>query len=290
MTTQTLARAKINLYLHVTGRREDGYHFLDSLVAFAGAGDVLTLVEADAFSFVLDGPMADVLRQQDAATNLVVRAAEKMAQAFGRAPEFTLTLSKNLPTASGIGGGSADAAATLRLIATHWGINLADPALCRIAASLGQDVPCCLDENPCYFEGIGDRVAPAPSVPYVDMVLANPGIPLSTPAVFARRSGPFGGGAERWSDAPDSVHALVERLGTTRNDLTEAAVALCPPVADVLNALAKCDGCLLSRMSGSGATCFGLFGDRGAAKNAAVHLHQKHPDWWIAPTHLHASS
>lgn len=287
MTLQTLARAKINLYLHVTGRREDGYHFLDSLVAFAGAGDVLALSPADSFSFVLTGPKAEELRLQDPKTNLVVRAAEKMAREFDRAPAFVLTLVKNLPTASGIGGGSADAAAALRLVAMHWGLALADPALQRIAASLGQDVPCCLNDTPCYFEGVGDRVSPACALPYVPLVLVNPGVALPTPAVFAKRTGPFGPAAARESEPPNSARALVDRLEATRNDLTEAAIALCPPIATILDVLAKCEGCLLSRMSGSGATCFGLFEDRGAAKNAAACLHQMHPEWWVAPTHLH---
>lgn len=281
---QTAAPAKINLYLHVTGRREDGYHLLDSLVFFASIGDVLRLEEAEAFSFSLDGPMAPALAGEDSEKNLVVRGARALAAALGKPLNVALTLTKNLPVASGIGGGSTDGAAALRLLAAHWNVAPDDALLFQIAKSLGQDVPCCIEAKTCYFRGIGDVTDPGPDLPHVDMVLANPRKALPTPAVFKAREGAFDQPSPL-PRSPQDVSELVLWLAERRNALSEAAIRLCPEVGEVLRALATTESCLLSRMSGSGATCFGLFPDRSSARAAAAKLYQMHPDWWVVAAH-----
>lgn len=281
----TFAPAKINLYLHVTGRREDGYHFLDSLVTFASVGDRLRLEEADRFSFAMEGPMAAGLSGEDGEKNLVTRAARALGEALGKELKFRLVLTKNLPVASGIGGGSTDAAAALRLLASFWGISLADPRLFSIAAGLGQDVPCCVAAQTCYFRGIGDITDPGPLLPPTNIVLVNPNKAVPTPAVFKARSGSFSSSAPPMDSLADA-RALAEALSQRENNLTEAAVSICPKIETVLEALSSSKECLLSRMSGSGATCFGLFPDRAAARAAAAALYESYPEWWVVPAFL----
>ncbi len=285
---ETLAPAKINLYLHVTGQREDGYHFLDSLVAFTNVGDFLRLEPAASFSFEMKGPMAALLAHEDSENNLAVRAARILAKTLGKPLNLRLTLTKNLPVASGIGGGSTDAAAALRLLAAHWRMPPDAPLLHEIAASLGQDVPCCLAAQSCYFQGIGDIITPAQALPLTHAVLVNPNRAVPTPAVFKARQGGFTL-ANPLASPPSTPAALASALAERTNALTEAACSLCPAINDVLAALQAQPSCLLARMSGSGATCFGLFEDRGAAKQAAAALHQEHPDWWVTAAFLPAS-
>jgi len=282
---RTAAPAKINLYLHITGRRADGYHLLDSLVVFANVGDVLTLEPAGAFDFVLDGPKAPSLAGQDKESNLAVRAARMLAVTLGKPLEVKLTLTKNLPVASGIGGGSTDAAAALRLLAMHWGLAPDAALLQEIAADLGQDVPCCLAAQSCYFKGIGDVTDLAPELPLTHMVLVNPNKALATPAVFKARSGPFLPPA-RLEREPADAAQLAAMLASRGNSLTEAAIGLCPEIQAILESLTAQPECLLARMSGSGATCFGLFADRMTAKQAASTLYREHPDWWVIPAYF----
>ena len=276
------APAKINLYLHVTGRREDGYHLLDSLVAFTNIGDSLRLEEATEFDFALEGPMAAALAAESPATNLAVRAVRKMAEELGRPLNIKLTLIKNVPIASGIGGGSSDAAAALRLLAEHWGVPPSDSLLTRIASGLGQDTPCCLNAATCYFQGIGDITEPGPDLPHTDIVLVNPNKALPTPEVYKARQGNFAAPA-RFDREPNSAAELAGMLHERSNGLTEAACKLMPEIRVMLAALAATTGCQLARMSGSGATCFGLYPDRSAARQAAARLYQDHPDWWVVP-------
>lgn len=280
---ETLAPAKINLYLHVTGRRADGYHYLDSLVVFASVGDRLRLEKGKGLSLSIEGPMADALAGQDIESNLVVKAARRLAEALAVPPDLRFTLIKNLPIASGIGGGSTDAAAALRLLAAHWGLSPESPLLTEIAAALGQDVPCCLAANTCYFRDIGNITEPGPTLPLTHMVLVNPSTSLPTPSVFKARTGPFSR-PEPLTTPPKTTLELAEALASRRNDLSEAAISLCPAVHNVLSALSDQPSCLLARMSGSGATCFGLFEDRASAREAAATLHQLRPDWWVIPT------
>lgn len=284
---ETLAPAKINLYLHVTGQRADGYHFLDSLVAFANVGDFLRLEPAADFSFAIEGPMAASLAQEESENNLAVRAARMVAKALGQSLNLRLTLIKNLPIASGIGGGSTDAAAALRLLAAHWRMPPNAPLLYEIAASLGQDVPCCLAAQSCCFQGIGDSTTPAPNLPLTHVVLVNPNKTVSTPAVFKARQGEFVP-AQPLTTPPSTPVDLASALSLRTNSLTEAACSLCPEIKEVLTAIQDQPPCLLARMSGSGATCFGLFDNRGAAKQAAANLYQAHPDWWVVAAFLPA--
>ncbi len=285
------APAKLNLYLHVVGRRPDGYHLLDSLVAFAAVGDELTLAPAPELSLTLDGPFG---RHLDAADdNLVLKAARALAAQAGRTPGAAIRLTKRLPVASGIGGGSADAAATLRGLNRLWNLGLPNSALARIGLGLGADVPVCLAGVPSFFGGIGDDIASAGRLPRAHVVLVNPGAPLATAAVFRARAQAAAGlhysQPARWTEAVPDALALAGLLAKRSNDLTAAAVALLPTIADVLAALEQVPACLLARLSGSGATCFGLFAERGEAREAAAAIAAAHPDWWVVATLLAAA-
>ena len=275
------APAKINLYLHVVGRRADGYHLLDSLVAFAGVGDTIAAGAAGDLEFALDGPFASDLAGEG--DNLVLRAARALAEAAGRPAAAHLALTKRLPVASGIGGGSADAAATLVALRTLWRLDLDDAALARVGLALGADVPVCIAGRSSYMGGIGEEIAPAPVLPRAGLVLVNPRIALATPAVFKRRAGPFSAPA-RFTEPPRDARTLAALLAGRGNDLAAPARALVPAIDDVLAALAASPGCLLARLSGSGATCFGLYDDEAAAGRAAAWIAQRARAWWVAGT------
>ncbi len=268
------APAKINLHLHVVGRRDDGYHLLDSLVVFAGVGDWLSLSPAAELSLTVGGPFAAGLTAE--ADNLVLRAARRLAERAGVSPDGALLLEKNLPVASGIGGGSTDAAAALRLLCRNWAVA---PELGALARGLGADVPVCLAARPALMSGTGEVLAPAPRLPAAGLVLVNPGVAVSTPAVFRARAGGFSAPA-RFPDAGwETAEDLADSLAATRNDLEQPARALAPVIGDVLAALAAAPGCLLARMSGSGATCFGLFASAAAAQVAAEAVRRN--GWWV---------
>lgn len=275
------APAKLNLYLHVTGRRADGYHLLDSLVAFSDIGDQLSVAPAPRLALHITGPFAPDLAQDEPPKNLVWRAAEALAARLGRAPDVALTLEKNLPVASGIGGGSSDAAAALKALAAHWQASLDESALCAIAAGLGADVPVCVIARAAFFGGIGDEIVAAPKLPPAPLLLVNPGIALPTAAVFRARQGAFSSPA-RFAAAPASAAELAALLEERRNDLTEAAIGIVPAIGAVLATLAAQPGALIARMSGSGATCFALFATTAAAEAAAASLQSEQPRWWVA--------
>ncbi len=263
------AFAKVNLHLHVTGRRADGYHTLDSLVVFADAADRVAVAPDAALSLALSGPFAAGLAGE--ADNLVLRAARALAAAHGIASAARITLDKHLPVASGIGGGSADAAAVLRALAVLWGVAVPD----AVALSLGADVPVCLAGSACVMRGIGEELRPAPALPPCGLLLVNPGVALPTAEVFAARMGGFSAAAALpagWADAA----AMARDLRDLGNDLEVPAIRLRPVVAEVLAAL-RGTGALLARMSGSGATCFGLYPDAIAAATAARALPA---GWW----------
>lgn len=276
------ARAKINLYLHVTGRRGDGFHLLDSLFVRAGIADRLWFSHADADSFEVSGPFADVLAGEDARDNLVMRAVDAVRGKVGHSGAFRVHLEKNLPVASGIGGGSADAAATLKAMAHLIG---GSEFLESIAQTLGADVPPCLSEQPILVSGIGEIVRTAPQLPEAAMVLVNPGRPLATPQVFGARSGTFTA-PDPLAVAPGGFDDLVGELGRRSNDLETPACRLEPLIADVLDALCAQQGIELARMSGSGATCFGLVRTLTQARDAAARLQALHPDWWVVATEM----
>lgn len=274
-----LAPAKVNLTLHVTGRRDDGYHLLDSLVVFAGIHDRVTVEAADDLGLAVTGPYADTLRGAVGDDNIVLRAARALAEATGVAAKARITLDKALPVAAGIGGGSADAAATLHGLCRLWGVALPAAEMYALAARLGADVPVCLRGRATLVSGVGETLADAPPLPAAWLVLANPGVPLSTPAVFKARTGAFSPPAPL-DEAPRDAAALASALARRRNDLTAAAITLAPDIGTTLAALGALPGCLLARMSGSGATCWGLFETEYAAASACRSLRTAHPTWW----------
>jgi 4-diphosphocytidyl-2-C-methyl-D-erythritol kinase len=273
MATDGVAPAKINLTLHVTGQRADGYHLLDSLVAFADLGDRLRVRPAAEARLSVTGPMAEGVPVGP--DNLVLRAAALM----GIAAE--ITLDKHLPAAAGIGGGSSDAAACLRALSLMSGQPVPEDGL-----TLGADVPVCLLARAARMRGIGEVIAPVAGLPPLDAVLVNPGVPVSTPAIFRRlekRDNPaMPEDLPAWPDAA----ALIDWLRTQRNDLQAPAVAEAAVVADVLREIEATQGCGLARMSGSGATCFGLYPDAGQATGAARAIGAVRPGWWVRAVRL----
>lgn len=271
------AAAKINLFLHVGEKRADGFHPLQSLAVFTAMGDELAMEEAVGLSLAIEGAFAKGL--QGEGDNLVLRAAHALG---GESAKLTLT--KNLPVASGIGGGSADAAAALRGLSRLWSLDKDEQALRDIAAGQGSDIPVCVLSRPCFMEGRGEVLREALVMPRVPMLLVNPGVAVPTKDVFGAldvRSGvemalPQG----RFADTAD----LLRFLDTTRNDLEEPARRLQPVIGEVLTRMTALPGALLVRMSGSGATCFGIFADDDCCARAAQMLKQANPGWWVAPT------
>ncbi len=281
------APAKINLYLHVLGRRADGYHQLDSLVAFAAWHDVISVAPSHgALEVVTDGPFAAAMSVAvGGAENLVARAARLLAAHLGREPHATIRLHKTIPIAAGLGGGSADAAATLLALCRLWHVEVPLPLLDDLALRLGADLPVCLAGRTSYMSGIGERVEPAAEVPPLGVVLVNPGVVLATAEVFHAFGGHFENSA-RPHFQPGDAESLIAALSVCRNDLTAPAVKLAPVVGEALAALAATPANLLARMSGSGATCFGLYPDTAAAEAAAAAIATMRADWWIAATRL----
>jgi 4-diphosphocytidyl-2-C-methyl-D-erythritol kinase len=264
------AYAKINLALHVRERMADSYHRIETLFAFAEDGDTLEAGPGDALSLAVRGPFAGALGA--AGDNLVLRAARALREHFGVDRGAALTLDKRLPIASGIGGGSADGAAALRLLVRWWRLDAPEAVLVEIARGLGADVPSCLASRTARGEGRGDRLSAAAPLSKTPVLLVNPGIAVATAQIFARWDGvdrgPLGEAAEG------------------RNDLEAPAIALAPAIADVLAALAAEPGVLLARMSGSGATCFGLFESAGARDAAGRRIGRAHPGWWRLASRL----
>lgn len=280
------APAKLNLYLHITGRRADGYHDLDSLVAFVGVGDDLRLEPAREFQFILEGPQAEFLKNEPADGNLVVKAARSLSRLVGKPLDVKITLVKRLPVASGIGGGSSDAAAALRALAQHWELSPDDPRLVTAAAEHGQDVPVCLKIENNYITAEG--TISAPTLPRVGVVLVNPNKALPTPAVYKEfRAGDYAfSPLARLTETPRDAPTLIAELKKRGNDLYAPALKLIPEISDIIAALERFDDCLLARMSGSGATCFGLFVDEEKARRAASALRTKHSGWWVEASEL----
>jgi len=281
------AHAKINLYLHVTAKRANGYHELDSLIAFAGTGDQITIEPCTDLTFSVTGPRAAGIPLSD--DNLVLKAARLLATHTNISAGAAITLEKNLPASSGIGGGSADAAATLIGLAQHWNLSITTPELCALGLPLGADIPICVYGQAALVSGIGEIIKPAPTLPSAWLVLANPGVPVSTPRVFAARTGDFSKPAPL-DKKPKDARDFATALKTRRNDLTDAAIAVAPAIKETLDALQQCPDALLSRLSGSGATCFALFAGEQQAQTGAKTLKNDHPDWWIEATPLLANT
>ncbi len=277
----TIAPAKINLALHVTGRRADGYHDIETLVVFARFGDRLSVAPAAADSFLVSGRYAADVPMDGA--NLVVKARDALRAAAGHgATPVAISLEKNLPVASGVGGGSSDAAATLHALSAIWGLEFDKAEMMRIALSLGADLPMCLSARPLLARGIGADIEPVAGLPPLGIVLVNPGGAVSTAEVFGRLERTDNG---RLPPLPQdtSIGALRGWLKSTRNDLEPPARGIQPGIDAALAAL-KQTAPLFARMSGSGATCFGLYDTGNAAKRAAALIRGRHPQWFVAAT------
>jgi 4-diphosphocytidyl-2-C-methyl-D-erythritol kinase len=272
------APAKLNLDLLVTGRRDDGYHELDSLVVFTGFGDRLSFEHGDRLALEIEGPLARTLEAE--ADNLVLRAAQQLAEAAGVPARARIRLVKQIPIAAGLGGGSADAAATLRGLAQLWQLRPAAVDLARIALGLGADVPVCLASRPARMRGLGEQIELLEGLPELDLVLVNPRRPVPTGRVFGALAGRFSPVDQRPVEPGD----LNGWLRSRRNDLEAPARGIEPLVREVLDAIARLPGCRLARMSGSGATCFGLFDTSEAATSGASRLASERPDWWLTAT------
>ncbi|MSP76773.1 MAG: 4-(cytidine 5'-diphospho)-2-C-methyl-D-erythritol kinase [Rhodospirillaceae bacterium] len=269
-----LARSKVNLWLNVVGRRADGYHLLDSLVAFTDLADRLEVGLSDGLSLALEGPESSAIAGDD--DNLVLKAARLLAGRAGVAPCAALRLAKHIPVAAGLGGGSADAAAALHALVDLWRVAMPVEELFDIAAELGADVPMCLAGQPALASGVGDILQPAPPLPPCAILLANPRTPLATPEVFAARRGAFSAALPAPSAWPD-LHTFAADLAARGNDLTAAAISRQPLIADVLEVLHRGDGARYAAMSGSGATCFALYDTVEVARRAATSLPAA---WW----------
>jgi len=277
-----LAPAKVNLFLHVGAPTPDGFHPVCSLMAFADLGDRVTLSPGES-GFRIVGPFASGLVGEG--DNLVIRARDAVLAA---APEpsgtFGLTLHKALPVASGLGGGSSDAAATLRLVRDHLGVSLDDDRLRDMAARLGSDTPACVDPHPVIATGRGERLAPCPPFPDLPVVLVNPNVASPTGPVYRAYDAavaPEGANAPAWPIRLASPADMAAFLKTCRNDLQAPAVALQPAIAEALAEIAQAPEALLTRMSGSGATCFALCADTSAAHRLADRLAEARPGWWV---------
>jgi 4-diphosphocytidyl-2-C-methyl-D-erythritol kinase len=281
------APAKVNLTLAVLGRRADGYHLLDSLVVFAGEGDRLALAPGEPLSLAVrgltarqSGPLRD---------NLVFKAAKALAAEISDLKLGRFTLDKRLPVAAGLGGGSSDAGAALRLLARANGLKLGDQRLQRVARQIGADVPVCVSPRPRRMRGIGQVLSAPLAMPKLAAVLVNPGVAVPTRDVFAMLGLKPGGKRKRAAPLralPRDRDGLIDFLARAGNDLEPAAIKLKPVIGRVLRALRQEPGCKLARMSGSGATCFGLFRSTRAAAAAARSLSAKQPRWWVKATVL----
>ncbi|MFT4097114.1 MAG: 4-(cytidine 5'-diphospho)-2-C-methyl-D-erythritol kinase [Rhodoblastus sp.] len=282
------APAKINLTLHVQGRRADGYHELQSLVAFAGVCDHLTLTPGDTLALAVSGPTAQAAGEND--DNLVLRAARNLSARVEGLKVGAFALTKYLPVAAGVGGGSSDAAAALRLLARLNGMALHDARLIDAARATGADVPVCLDPAARMMTGAGETLGAKLSLPPLPAVLVNPRIPVETRAVFAelglKPGQSYGFGKHPVIETSGSADALLSALKKGRNDLEDPAGVLAREIVAVLAVLGAARGAKLARMSGSGATCFAIFGDRHQAARAARVIRRDHPNWWTRATLL----
>lgn len=274
------APAKVNLYLHILGRRSDGYHVLDSLIVFVDFGDHVTLIARAPYTLSISGPFARTLLEERKSDNLVWRAATAFAERVGRTLDTSIHLQKLLPIAAGLGGGTTDATACLRALARLWNIDPSHTVLKEVAQTIGCDGAVCLYPRPWFIGGVGESLFPAPSLPPCSLVLINPRIPLSTTEIFQNFKGPFSLPG-RFQVAPKNLHDFVTLLSQRHNDLTTTAIQKLPLISEILSVLKMTPGCHLARISGSGATCFGLYESPYQAQKAADSIQQQHPQWWV---------
>jgi 4-diphosphocytidyl-2-C-methyl-D-erythritol kinase len=281
-------RAKVNLTLRVNGRRADGYHDLESVVAFADCADRLTLTPGTDLDLLMSGPLAQACG--DTSDNLVLKAAKLLAERVPGLKAGQFTLDKVLPVAAGIGGGSADAAAALRLLAQLNGLKLDDPRIIEVAQLTGADVPVCVRSQACVMTGVGETLQPL-NLPKMPCVMVNPGVPVATREVFdalGLRNGELLVGAtdvllqdRSWPDADNSIAEWIEAFTEVGNDLEAPAARIQPVITEVLSELGAAAGNQLARMSGSGATCFAIFEKPADAQAAADKIRRDHPEWWV---------
>jgi 4-diphosphocytidyl-2-C-methyl-D-erythritol kinase len=282
------APAKLNFFLHITGRRDDGYHLLESLAGFTRFGDSLEIEPADRLTLEITGPYAPQL-QQGQENNLVMQAARRMAQRAGKPAGARLRLTKRIPMGAGLGGGSSDAAAALAALAGLWNVDVSREEMLAMALSLGSDVPVCLAQRWSWVAGTGDVVTPVEASVHGWVVLVNPSVALLTADVYRRYAGDSAGAytaPRRVERRIGSLQELVQLMQATHNDLLPPALALMPSIQAVLDAVADCEGCLIARMSGSGATCYGVFADEAAAQAAAARLRNAMPGAWVLASML----
>jgi 4-diphosphocytidyl-2-C-methyl-D-erythritol kinase len=278
------APAKLNLFLHVGERRDDGYHALESLIAFTEVADCIKIAPASELEVLATGRFSRALPHKH--DNLVFKAARALQRHMQVSHGATIMVEKNLPIAGGIGGGSADAAAVLRGLDLLWELHTPVKQLVALAADLGSDVPVCLLSQPCWVQGRGEVLTPIPPLPRLSTVLVNPGVALPTPHVFAALNARTGTGSMHPPGKLKTLWDVLEFLGDATNDLEAPACQIAPAIQDVLTAFDQEPGCALAQMSGSGSTCFALFHEHEFAQGAAERIAQDHPGWWVALTRI----
>ena len=276
-----LAPAKINLDLLITGRREDGYHLLDSIVVFTDIGDELTAEKSDKLSLVISGPYAEDLNDQN--DNLILLAARQICEYANIPPHIKFHLNKKMPISSGIGGGSADAAAALKLCIELFSIKIEPEELNKIALELGSDVPVCLINKPVHMTGVGEKISDFDLIDTLHMVLVNPNISVSTPMVFdAYQKSNMAFDTERvFPSGKIHLTLMLDIIKKSGNSLTEATISREPGINEVIKLLSKTEDVLIARMSGSGATCFALYKSNECCLKAAQYMIKRKPDWWV---------
>ncbi len=278
------APAKINLYLHITGMRDDGFHLLDSLIAFTKFGDEITVEPSDEITITSHGPYASGMPIGE--ENLMMRIARKLQKFASTDTGAAIHVEKNIPVSAGVGGGSADAIAVMRGLIELWGLKISDDQIYQLTLELGTDLPVCYFGKSAFVNGIGENIHPASPLPDCGILLINPNVTLSTPVVFENRKGGYSPEDSFIDKKINSPEKLAQLLDERCNDLTPAAKQLVPIIGEVLNILKRSPECLAYKMSGSGATCWGLFKNLADAERAALALNQERPDWWIMPTTL----
>ena len=278
------APAKINLYLHITGMRDDGFHLLDSLIAFTKFGDEITLEPSNDLTITSHGPYATGMPIGE--ENLMIRIARKLQKTTSIDKGAAIHVEKNIPVSAGIGGGSADAIAVMRGLIKLWDLKINDEQIYKLALELGTDLPVCYFGKSAFVDGIGENIHPASQLPDCGILLINPNVTLSTPIVFENRKGGYSPEDNFINKNFNSPQKLAKLLDERCNDLTPAARQLVPIIGEILSALKRTPECLAYKMSGSGATCWGLFETFADAERAALALNQQRPDWWIMPTTL----
>jgi 4-diphosphocytidyl-2-C-methyl-D-erythritol kinase len=288
---ELLAPAKVNLYLHVTNRLANGYHELDSVVAFADIGDIINIEPSTALSFSIRGPYAKSFNSKEHdvsedSENLIIKSIWQVAKVFDREPNFNVTLTKNLPLASGLGGGSSDAATVIWALCDYWDISHHSPQLMTILATLGADVPVCFSCKPSVVRGIGEVLTPFPFSEDLNVVIVNPDKRSSTEKVFKNFNIEMCKDDIEIPNHFNSFEDVITFLKAQENMLLNAAVKEVPEIAFVLDALSNQEECLFSRMTGSGASCFGVFKEEEFAARAYENIKNKHPDWWVKAANL----